>query len=74
MNNMTEHAANSITVKTPWKDYLGDVPMHLEYFDGSMFEAVENVARKYPNAVAFDFMGKSTTYRSLVREIENCER
>ena len=74
MNNMTEHAANSITVKTPWKDYLGDVPMHLEYFDGSMFEAVENVARKYPNVVAFDFMGKSTTYRSLVREIENCAK
>ena len=74
MNNMTDHAANSITVKTPWKDYLGDVPMHLEYFDGSMFEAVENVARKYPNAVAFDFMGKSTTYRSLVHEIENCAK
>ena len=74
MSNMTEHAANSITVKTPWKDYLGDVPMHLEYFDGSMFEAVENVARKYPNVVAFDFMGKSTTYRSLVREIENCAK
>ena len=74
MNNMTDHAANSITVKTPWKDYLGDVPMHLEYFDGSMFEAVENVARKYPNVVAFDFMGKSTTYRSLVREIENCAK
>ena len=74
MNNMTEHAANSITVKTPWKDYLGDVPMHLEYFDDSMFEAVENVARKYPNVVAFDFMGKSTTYRSLVREIENCAK
>ncbi|MDD5808849.1 MAG: AMP-binding protein [Oscillospiraceae bacterium] len=74
MSNMTDHAANSITVKTPWKDYLGDVPMHLEYFDGSMFEAVENVAKKYPNAVAFDFMGKSTTYRSLVREIENCAK
>ena len=74
MNNMTDHAANSITAKTPWKDYLGDVPMHLEYFDGSMFEAVENVARKYPNVVAFDFMGKSTTYRSLVREIENCAK
>ena len=74
MNNMTDHAANSITVKTPWKDYLGDVPMHLEYFDGSMFEAVENAARKYPNVVAFDFMGKSTTYRSLVREIENCAK
>ena len=47
-------------VRTPWKDYMGEVPMHLEYFDGSMFEAVENVAKKYPNSIAFTFMGKST--------------
>ena len=37
----------TITAKTPWKDYMGDVPMHLEYFDGSMFEAVELIAKKY---------------------------
>ena len=61
-------------VKTPWKDYMGEVPMHLDYFDGSMFEAVENVAKKYPNSIAFNFMGKATTYRTLVREIENCAR
>ena len=47
--------------KTPWKDYLGDVPMHLDYFQGTMFEAVEAIAKKYPKNVAFDFMGKSTT-------------
>ena len=35
-------------VRTPWKDYMGEVPMHLEYFDGSMFEAVEQIAKKYP--------------------------
>ena len=57
-------------VRTPWKDYMGEVPMHLEYFDGSMFEAVENVAKKYPNSIAFTFMGKSTTYRQMIREIE----
>ena len=48
-------------VKTPWKDYMGDVPMHLDYFQGSMFEAVERMAELYPNNIAFDFMGKSTT-------------
>ncbi len=65
---------STITAKTPWKDYLGDVPMHLDYFEGSMFEAVEQIALQYPNAVAFDFMGKSTTYRKLVQEIETCAR
>ena len=61
-------------VKTPWKDYMGEVPMHLDYFDGSMFEAVENIAKKYPNSIAFNFMGRATTYRAMVREIENCAR
>ncbi|MBQ9647286.1 MAG: AMP-binding protein [Oscillospiraceae bacterium] len=63
-----------ITAKTPWKDYMGEVPMHLDYFDGSMFEAVEKIAKQYPNQVAFDFMGKSTTYRQMVTEIERCAK
>ena len=63
-----------ITAKTPWADFLGDIPLHLEYFEGSMFEAVENIARKYPDNIAFDFMGRSTTYRRLVAETERCAR
>ena len=63
-----------ITAKTPWKDSMGEVPMHLDYFDGSMFEAIENIAKQYPNQVAFDFMGKSTTYRQMVTEIERCAK
>ena len=31
-------------VKTPWKDYMGDVPMHLDYFRGSMFEAADLIS------------------------------
>ena len=61
-------------VRMPWKDYMGEVPMHLEYFDGSMFEAVEQIAKKYPGNIAFTFMGKSTTYRQMIREIEQCAK
>ena len=64
----------SITAKTPWKGHMGDVPMHLDYFDGSMCEAVELIAEKYPNAVAFDFMGKATTYRRLMEQVQQCAR
>ena len=59
-------------VKTPWEKSLGDVPMHIEYFEGTMFEAVEKTAKAYPNQVAFDFMGKSTTYSSLIESIRTC--
>ena len=63
-----------ITAKAPWKEHLGDVPFTLDYFQGSMFEAVANIAEKYPDNVAFDFYGKATTYMELIREIETCAK
>ena len=64
----------NITAKAPWKEHMGDVPMHLDYFEGTMFEGVEQTARKYPDYIAFDFMGKSTTYQELVEQIEICAK
>ena len=65
---------SEITAKTPWIAHLGDVPASLDYFEGSMFEAVENIAERYPNYIAFDFMGKSTTYKELVANVHKCAR
>ena len=53
---------------------MGDVPMHLDYFDGSMFEMLESVAKQYPNYVAFDFMGRATSYKKLVEGVETCAK
>ena len=64
----------NITVKTPWQKVTGDIPMHLEYFDGSMFDKVREISDRYPNNVAFDFMGRSTTYRKMVEEVEKCAK
>lgn len=61
-------------VKTPWLDYMGGVPAHLDYFQGTMFEAVEKIAEEYPEYVAFDFMGRATTYRRLVQEVRQCAK
>lgn len=65
---------SEITVKTPWAPYMGDVPVHIDYFQGSMFDMIRQTAEKYPNYIAFDFMGKSTTYRKMVQEIETCAK
>ena len=65
---------SEITAKTPWKSSMGDVPMHLDYFDGSMYDMVEQAASSYPDSVAFDFMGKSTTYRQMLRNINTCAK
>ena len=63
-----------ITAKRPWLSSMGDVPANMDYFQGSMVEMLENNARLYPTNIAFDFMGKSTTYREMVANIEKCAR
>ena len=64
----------TITAKTPWKDHLGDLPFHLDYFEGTMYEGIKATAEKYPNNIAFDFMGSSTTYRKMLSEIQRCAK
>ena len=61
-------------VRTPWAGHTEGVPLHLDYFEGSMFDKVAHIARQYPDNVAFDFMGRSTTYRQMIKEIERCAR
>ena len=64
----------TITAKAPWIQNLGDTPAHLNYFQGSIFDAAKRVADKYPDLIAFDFMGRSTTYRRFIQETEACAR
>ncbi len=65
-----------ITERVPWAKTSLDsgIPLHLEYYDGSMIDAVEKCASERPNAIAFDFMGKSTTYRKMVEQITRCAK
>ena len=62
------------TVKTPWYKFLNGVPAHLDYFQGSMFDKVSWIAEQYPNNIAFDFMGKSTTYKKFIKKTEMCAK
>ena len=58
----------------PWLKHYGEVPAHLDYFEGTMWEGVEKIARQYPDQIAYDFMGKSTTYRQFQRRVHTCAR
>jgi len=61
-------------VKAPWLKNLGGVPASLEYFQGSMFEKVEEAAQQYPDYIAYDFMGTTITYREFVEEVHTCAK
>lgn len=66
--------SETVTAKTPWIKSLGDMPSHLEYYKGSMFGALQLIAKQYPDNIAFDFMGAGTTYKKLLEEIEQCAK
>ncbi len=64
----------AIEVKTPWLNNYGDVRFHIPYFQGSMWENVMDAAHKYPDYIAFDFMGKKTTYRDFEKQVNDCAK
>lgn len=65
---------NINNVKAPWKNFMGGVPFTLDYFQGSMADGIEIQAKERPNGIAFDFMGGSTTYKDLWKNICSCAK
>ena len=61
-------------VRTPWEKYMGEVPMHLDYFQGSLSAKVEEIAKKYPDYIAYDFQGSSTTYKEFMTQVHACAK
>ena len=61
-------------VKTPWFESLGEQPKTLEYFNGTMYEKVEEIAKKHPLNIALDFMGKHISYRHMIDQINLCAK
>ncbi len=61
-------------IKMPWLAHRGAIPATLEYDDCTMYEKVEAIARKYPGNIAFDFMGRHTTYKQMLEQINKCAR
>ena len=53
-------------VKTPWFRSTGEIPHTCEYFNGTMYEKIEETAKKHPLNIAMDFMGKHITYKSIL--------
>ena len=55
-----------------WFKYYGDVPHTLDYPDISMYDMVKKTKETYPSNIAYDFMGKSSTYEEFLSEIDLC--
>ncbi|MBQ1344072.1 MAG: AMP-binding protein [Firmicutes bacterium] len=58
----------------PWLKSYGDVPFHLEYPDRTMFRQLQWTAEQHPEIVAYEFMGRRTTYRQMIEDIRATAR
>lgn len=58
----------------PWLNNYGDVPPTLDYPKGTMWDRVSEIAEQYSDFIAYDFMGRQTTYKQFAQDVELCAR
>ena len=56
----------------PWLRFYGRVPPSLDYPPVTLYEALAESARRVPDAVAWDFLGATSTYRRLIADVDRC--
>ncbi len=56
---------------TPWMSNYGDVPFHIEYPDGSMYDAVFKTCGELPNETALSYMGRNISYKTMLNCIDS---
>ena len=54
----------------PWVRFYGNTPASLEYPETTMYQQVEAAAKRYPNNIAYNFMGKQTSFKAFLNRIE----
>ena len=54
----------------PWLKYYDRMPEYLNYYNGSMYDIVSDIALKYPNNVALEYFDIKYTYKELISKID----
>ena len=59
-----------ISSSAPWLKYYDSTPAHLDYPKKTIYEMVCAAADKYPKNIAYEFMGKKTTFAEFMERID----
>ena len=54
----------------PWLRYYDRMPEHLEYYNGSMYDKVSDIAIQYPDNHALEFFDKIYTYKAFIKKVD----
>ena len=59
-----------LSASAPWLKYYGSTPASLDYPHKTMYQLLSKTARKYPKNIAYNFMGKETTFEAFMARID----
>jgi long-chain acyl-CoA synthetase len=54
----------------PWLTFYGGVPHSLQYPDCTLYQALRATAEQHPDAQAWEFFGRTSSYREFLAEID----
>jgi long-chain acyl-CoA synthetase len=63
------HAMSTSTTR-PWLKFYGRVPESLDYPEVTLYEAVAQTAARVPDAIAWDFLGATSSYSDFLAAID----
>lgn len=61
-------------IKSPWTKFYDNKPAHLNYFEGTIYEYLDACSRKHMDLIAYEYYGKTATYRTFLNEIDEAAK
>ncbi len=63
-----------LSASAPWLSFYGNTPTTLNYPRATMQQQVRAAAKKYPDNIAYTFMGKKTKYKEFIARIDEAAK
>ena len=54
----------------PLGEFFGNTPKSIDYPHLTMYQLLADTARRYPQNIAYEFMGKETDYATFLRRVD----
>ncbi len=58
-------------IEKKWLHYYGEMPEHLEYHKGSIYDMLKDAVEKYPDYMAMEYFNVTFTFRELMAKIDS---
>src|SRR5574344_158482 len=55
----------------PWLKYYNDIPEHLNYFGGSLYDKIKESSTENSKRVAYKYFNSEGTYEQFIKLIDN---